>query len=62
MTTYRHKTVGTKVLDTVIEFATESGGHDAEVRLPETSLCWISKDSIDEFARELQELITKHAI
>jgi hypothetical protein len=60
---YRHKEIGTMVLTTEFEFATEQGQHDTEVRITEpTTLCWISKDDIDEFARDIQAVITKHAI
>lgn len=63
MRDYRRKHVGTKVLTTEIEFATERGEQDTEVRINEpTSLCWISKDNIDEFTKELQAVITKFAI
>lgn len=62
MPRYKHKTVGTKVLTTEIEFASPDGGFDTEVRLPETTLCWISGEDIDKFTEELQALITKYAI
>lgn len=59
---YRHKTVGTKVLTTEIEFSSPDGGFDTEVRIPETTLCWISGQDIEKFTEELQALITKYAI
>lgn len=62
MPRYEYKTVGTKVLTTEIEFASPDGGFDNEVRLPETTLCWISVEDIDDFTKELQALITKYAI
>lgn len=62
MPRYKHKTVGTKVLTTKIEFASPDGGFDTEVRIPETTLCWISGEDIDKFTEELQALITKYAI
>lgn len=62
MPRYKHKTVGTKALTTEIEFASPDGGFDTEVRIPETTLCWISGEDIDKFTEELQALITKYAI
>lgn len=62
MARYKHKTVGTKVLTTEIEFASPDGGFDTEVRIPETTLCWISGQDIEKFTEELQALITKYAI
>jgi len=60
---YRHKIVGTKVLTTEIEFASPEGADmDTEVRIPETTLCWISGQDIEKFTEELQALITKYAI
>lgn len=62
MARYKYKTVGTKVLTTEIEFASPDGGFDTEVRIPETTLCWISGEHIEDFTKELQALITKYAI
>jgi hypothetical protein len=62
---YIHKTVGTKVLETELEFSFDSDAEllDTEVRIPEpTTLCWISKNDIEKFTSELQALITKYAI
>lgn len=59
---YKHKTVGTKVLTTEIEFSTPED-MDTEVRIPEpTTLCWISVEDIEDFTKELQAVITKYAI
>lgn len=63
MMVYRRREVGTKVLTTEIEFAHDSEDLDTEVRIPEAStLCWISRDDIGKFTKELQELITKFSI
>lgn len=61
---YRHKTVGTRVLTTEIEFHSPEGADlDTEVRICEpTTLCWISGQDIEKFTEELQALITKYAI
>ena len=59
---YKYKTVGTNVLTTEIEFASPDGGFDTEVRMPETTLCWISGNDVEKFTEELQALITKYAI
>ena len=58
---YKHKTVGTEVLTTEIEFCTPED-MDTEVRIPETTLCWISAENIEDFTKELQAVITKYAI
>jgi len=63
MERYKHKTVGTKVLTTEIEFASPDGGLDTEVRITEaTTLCWISGQDVDKFTEALQAVIDQYAI
>lgn len=59
----RYTTLTTNTLETELEFVTEPGGFDTEVRLCEPStLCWISKDDITAFTAELQAVIDRYKI
>ena len=60
MIRYKHREIGTKPNMVEVEFATENGQDDTEVRLSDATLCWIHKDAIDVFAQDLQAVIDKY--
>lgn len=57
-------TISTQVLETNLEFVRQAGEElDTEVRVEGLhTLCWISATDINQFAEDLQALITKYAI
>lgn len=59
----RYATLTTSTLETELEFVTEAGGLDTEVRINEPStLCWISKEDIAAFTADMQAIIDRYKI